>query len=66
MTSPVVIVHGGAWSVPEDLMEGSREGIKRAARAGYQALKEGGSAVDAVQAAICVLEDDSTFDAGTI
>ena len=64
MKTPVIIVHGGAWAIPENLMDGSREGTKRAARAGYQVLKKGGSALDAVQKAICVLEDDPCFDAG--
>ena len=61
---PVIIVHGGAWAIPDELACASVGGVKRAAEAGYQVLKNGGSALDSVQAAIVVLEDDPTFDAG--
>lgn len=65
MTEPVVIVHGGAWSMPDNLVQAARDGTKAAARAGYEVLEKGGCALDAVQAAVRVLEDDPTFDAGT-
>ncbi|KAK3608610.1 hypothetical protein CHS0354_042608 [Potamilus streckersoni] len=64
-SNPVVIVHGGAWNVPDHLLEGSMNGAKASARAAYQILKTGGSALDAVVAAVRVLEDDVCFDAGT-
>ena len=60
----VIVVHGGAWAVPDHLESASRQGVKTAARAGYQVLCDGGSAVDAVEAAVRVLEDDPAFDAG--
>jgi beta-aspartyl-peptidase (threonine type) len=41
------------------------EGARRAAEAGWQVLRAGGSAVDAVVAAVVALEDDPTFNAGT-
>jgi beta-aspartyl-peptidase (threonine type) len=41
------------------------EGARRAAEAGWRVLLAGGSAVDAVVAAVVVLEDDPTFNAGT-
>ena len=62
---PAIVIHGGAWSIPEDLSEASRRGAIEAARKGYQVLKEGGSAVDAVQTAVVYLEDDPAFLAGT-
>ena len=63
--SPVVLVHGGAWAIPDDLVEVSCVGVQNAARAGYCCLKEdGGTALDAVVAAVSVLEDDPAFDAG--
>ncbi|XP_052767390.1 isoaspartyl peptidase/L-asparaginase-like [Mya arenaria] len=65
MSTPVIIVHGGAWTIPDDIVEGSRAGTKAAARAGYAVLSSGGTAIDAIQAAIRVLEDDPCFDAGT-
>jgi len=63
--TPVIIVHGGAWSMPDNIVEDSRKGTKDAARAGYAVLNKGGSALDAVSAAIRVLEDDPSFDAGS-
>ena len=64
MTSPVMMVHGGAWTIPENLVEASAQGTKDAVRAGYAVLERGGSALEAIQAGIMVLEDDPTFDAG--
>ncbi len=59
-----IVVHGGAWDIPEDMVELHREGVQRAVKAGWQVLHKGGSAVDAVEAAIVIMEDDETFDAG--
>ncbi|KAL4237312.1 Isoaspartyl peptidase/L-asparaginase [Mactra antiquata] len=64
MATPVIMVHGGAWTIPDNLVQPSRDGTKTAARAGYKVLESGGSALDAVQAAVMSLEDDPTFDAG--
>ncbi len=56
------IVHGGAWNIPEDQWEAHRRGCERAAEQGWAALTRGASAIEAVEAAIVVLEDDPTFD----
>lgn len=61
---PALIVHGGAWDIPEHLHQDSIDGCCEAARKGWAVLERGGSAVDAVEAAVRVLEDDPTFDAG--
>jgi len=61
---PAIIVHGGAWNIPPEEQEASRQGTRRAAEAGWAVLAAGGSAADAVEAAILVMEDDETFDAG--
>ena len=61
---PVLLVHGGAWDIPDDQLEAHRRGVTRAVKAGYALLKEGGSSLDAVEAAVTLLEDDETFDAG--
>ncbi|RLG40197.1 MAG: peptidase T [Thermoproteota archaeon] len=61
---PTIAVHGGAWAIPDDLAEFHKVGVERAARAGWKILKEGGSALDAVEKAVMVMEDDPTFDAG--
>ncbi|XP_048576708.1 isoaspartyl peptidase/L-asparaginase isoform X1 [Nematostella vectensis] len=61
---PCIIVHGGAWSLPLSLHELSTKGVQLAARAGYQTLLKGASAVDAVEAAVKSLEDNPVFNAG--
>jgi len=61
---PILIVHGGAWAIPADAETEHREGVRNALAAGYKVLTAGGTAVDAVEAAVTVLEDDPTFDAG--
>jgi len=61
---PSLIVHGGAWSIPRSAEEACRNGCRRALEAGWKILSQGGSALDAVEAAIIVLEDDPVFDAG--
>ncbi|HET7786985.1 MAG TPA: isoaspartyl peptidase/L-asparaginase [Myxococcales bacterium] len=62
---PAVVVHGGAGTPPEADPARYFEGTRRAAEAGLRALLEGGSALDAAQAAVVKLEDDPSFNAGT-
>lgn len=64
-TSSAIIVHGGAGLVGEERHARLREGVRRAAEAGDAVLASGGSALDAVVAAVRVLEDDPEFNAGT-
>jgi L-asparaginase / beta-aspartyl-peptidase len=59
-----IIVHGGAKEIKPEKEDANRRGCLQAVRAGQRILDEGGSAVDAVEAAIRVLEDDPTFNAG--
>ena len=61
---PIIIVHGGAWAIPEKLSEQSNAGVKLAVMKAYNILKNGGSAIDAVEEAVIVLENDPAFDAG--
>ena len=61
---PSLIIHGGAWAIPDDAIEDCRAGIRRALEAGWKILDSGGAAIDAVQAAIVILEDDPAYDAG--
>jgi beta-aspartyl-peptidase (threonine type) len=61
---PTLLVHGGAWAIPGDAAAAHETGVRRALEAGYDILSVGGSAIDAVEAAVSVLEDDPTFDAG--
>jgi L-asparaginase / beta-aspartyl-peptidase len=62
--SPILLVHGGAWAIPDDMLEAHEQGVFDALQAGYSLLERGASAVDAVEAAVTKLEDDTTFDAG--
>ena len=61
---PALIVHGGAWDIPDEAADACKSGCQRALGAGWTLLAGGGSALDAVQAAVMVLEDDPVFDAG--
>lgn len=63
--TPTIIVHGGAGEWPEALREGGLAGCREAALAGARVLQAGGSAVDAVVAAVRALEADPRFNAGT-
>jgi L-asparaginase / beta-aspartyl-peptidase len=64
LTQPVLLIHGGAWAMPDDAVAAHEDGIAHALAAGYTLLERGASAVDAVEAAVAVMEDDETFDAG--
>jgi beta-aspartyl-peptidase (threonine type) len=59
-----LLVHGGAWAIPADAVSAHEAGVRNALETGYAVLSRGGSALDAVEAAVTVLEDDPTFDAG--
>jgi beta-aspartyl-peptidase (threonine type) len=60
-----MIVHGGAWEIPDDQVEAHIAGCRAALAAGYQLLAAGASALDACEAAVRLMEDDPIFDAGT-
>ncbi len=57
-------MHGGAWAIPDDLVEAHLNGMSKAIDAGWRILDRDGSALDAVEAAVIVMEDDEAFDAG--
>jgi len=64
-----MVIHGGAGTISREQMTPEREAayrasLERALRAGYAVLQRGGPSLDAVQAAINVMEDDSLFNAG--
>jgi L-asparaginase / beta-aspartyl-peptidase len=63
-TNPVLVVHGGAWAIPEDMVEAHIRGVRHAIAAGWRTLQGGGTALDAVEEAVVVMENDETFDAG--
>ncbi|TCJ12058.1 isoaspartyl peptidase/L-asparaginase [Flaviaesturariibacter flavus] len=60
-------VHGGAGPDSDHIrknMDGYKKGIDDALNAGYKVLEKGGSALDAVEAAVNSLEDNPLFNAG--
>lgn len=64
-----LVIHGGAGAMRPDHGDAdheqrARQGLRDALDAGSAVLREGGSAVDAVEAAVRVLEDDACFNAG--
>jgi len=61
---PSLIVHGGAWDIPDDATDACQAGCRRALEAGWSVLSRGGHALDAIEAAVIALEDDPVFDAG--
>lgn len=65
---PVLVIHGGAGVQRKDLNpaeeKAARDALRQALLAGHQALDSGKPALEAVTAAITVLEDDPTFNAG--
>jgi len=61
--APTLLVHGGAWAIPADAAAAHEAGVRNALETGYAILSRGGSALDAVEAAVTVLEEDPTFDA---
>lgn len=60
-----IVVQGGAGRWPQAERGAAVDGVRRAAAAGWQVLESGGSALDAVIAAVVALEDDPLFNAGT-
>jgi beta-aspartyl-peptidase (threonine type) len=62
---PAIIVHGGAGPIRDASLQPRLEGCKEAALVGWGILQRGGTALDAVEAAVVVLEDNPLFNAGT-
>lgn len=65
----VLVIHGGAGTILKKNMspameEAYKSSLKRALEKGYGVLQSGGSSLDAVEATVRVLEDDSLFNAG--
>lgn len=60
-----ILVHGGAGKVDPESVPARLAGCRAAAETGYAILKQGGSALEAVQAAVVALENNPLFNAGT-
>ena len=50
--------------MPDDMVEAHLRGVNNALTAGWRVLEGGGTALDAVEEAVVIMEDDETFDAG--
>ncbi|XP_054655346.1 isoaspartyl peptidase/L-asparaginase isoform X3 [Dunckerocampus dactyliophorus] len=61
---PVVVVHGGAGSVPRERSDKASSGVCSAAQVGYVILQRGGSSMDAVVEAVTQMENNPVFNAG--
>ncbi|MDX6694833.1 MAG: L-asparaginase / beta-aspartyl-peptidase [Blastocatellia bacterium] len=62
-------IQGGAGTILRAVMNAEREaayreGLQRALLGGWQVLQDGGAALDAVERAVCVFEDNPLFNAG--
>ncbi|MDE2406973.1 MAG: isoaspartyl peptidase/L-asparaginase [Xanthomonadaceae bacterium] len=68
LETPTLVIHAGAGVEPGDLTpqeeDDARKAMEQALRAGYAKLQGGSTSVDAVSAAITVLEDAPQFNAG--
>src|SRR5258708_4393529 len=65
----VLVIHGGAGVIERSDMTAEREqsvraALQRSLQRGADVLEHGGSALDAVEQAVRVLEDDPQFNAG--
>jgi beta-aspartyl-peptidase (threonine type) len=65
----VMVIHGGAGTISREKMTPERERairgtLAQALEAGHEILSRGGSALDAVEAAVSILEDSPLFNAG--
>lgn len=64
-----IVIHGGAGTIVKEdmtpeLEEAYRSALKEALDAGYNILQNGGSAINAVKAAVMMMEDNILFNAG--
>jgi beta-aspartyl-peptidase (threonine type) len=69
MSKYTIVIHGGAGTILKEDMTPQLEaaymqGLEGGLNAGYAVLEEGGTAVNAVKAALVVMEDNMLFNAG--
>ena len=69
MSNKVIVIHGGSGTIlkenmPPEKEDDYRELLTKTLKAGFSVLHEGGTALDAVETAVRVLEDDPLFNAG--
>ena len=59
-----LLVHGGAWDIPDDMLDAHREGLRQAIDTGRKLLREGAPAIEVAAETVAVLEAHGAFDAG--
>lgn len=64
MAEPLILVHGGAGSIPDSRVQGKLDGIRRALKIGHAKYAETKNILDATQAAVEYMEEDENFNAG--
>ena len=69
MQNPAISIHGGAGTILRSSLTPEKEqqyttALREALHSGYNILKKGGSALDAIEAAIILMEDCPLFNAG--
>lgn len=69
MYTPALVIHGGAGNLtpdnlPKERQQASLDGLRAALDAGFKVLRDGGQALDAVEQAVRLLEDNPLFNAG--
>lgn len=61
---PTIVVHGGAWDIPGDVLDDHRDGLREAVAAGRDALASGSTPLDVATRVVATLEANGAFDAG--
>ena len=69
MNTITLVIHGGAGTIVKEdmtpeLEAAYQEGLTEALNAGFAVLEEGGAAINAIKAAIVLMEDNVLFNAG--
>ena len=59
-----IVAHGGAGTIPDEFKPKYQQGIREATKIGYELLKNGSSALDAVEETVKYMEENPTFNAG--
>ncbi|GAB5520188.1 MAG: isoaspartyl peptidase/L-asparaginase [Rhodothermales bacterium] len=61
---PILLIHGGAWAIPDDALDEHRDGLRQALSRGRALLLEGAPAVDVACETVATMEAHGAFDAG--
>lgn len=61
---PCLLVHGGAWAIPDDECAAHEDGLREALARGRKLLLDGAPALDVVTETVAVMEAHGAFDAG--